>query len=127
MRRAGIRCLSTSGQGNLREWPGRDREAGEPRVPDDGGCSKHPLVRSGEQAVRATHGLVLKAEGRDSETVTGRWRGEALGPRPKGKHGLQTHRALLMDPRKTEQFLVNLKQGILGQLMYVPLKSRLLE
>lgn len=101
------------------------------------GCSKHPPVRRGEQGVRATHGLVLKAEGRDSEVLIGRWRGEALGPRPKGKRGLQTHRTPAprmetrpcswADPRKTEQFLVSLKQGILGQVTCVPLKSHLLE
>lgn len=40
-------------------------------------------VWRGERGVRAAHGLELRAEGRDREALTGRWREEALGTKTK--------------------------------------------
>lgn len=84
-------------------------------------------------------GLGLRTEGQESEVLTGKTKGRSSGDQDQ-KVSLDsgyTERASEfrsktqlypgINPRASEQPLVNLKQGILGQEMHVPLRSHLLQ
>lgn len=81
----------------------------------------------------------MRAEGQDSEVLMGKMEGRCSGDQDQmvsvdsgytekaSEFRSKTQLYPGVDPRASEQLLVSLKQGILGQEMCVPLRSHLLQ